>query len=111
LEGFSQGFFRAVPKFGSCGRRYTLLLNGNGRMLHCQNEAEDEDRAMFKEFEDLIKVKGLYAVDERMPIEFEVEGRGEIEADMDETEVEMGWATGLGECDGDGTMTGAGTMG
>jgi hypothetical protein len=91
LEGFSWGFFRAVPKFGSCGGRYALLLNRNGQMSCCQNEAEDEERAMFKEFEDEIEVKGLYAVDEGMPIEFKVKGLVEIEAGMDEIEVKMGW--------------------
>jgi hypothetical protein len=79
FEGFVRGFFGTVPKFGSCGGRYTLLLDGNGRMSHCQNEAEDDDRAMFEEFEDEIEVEGMYAVDEGMPKEFEVECRGEIE--------------------------------
>jgi hypothetical protein len=109
LDGFSRGFFGAVPKFGSCGGRYALLLNGNGRMSRCQNEAEDEDRATFEESEDEIEDEGIYAVDEGMPIEFEVEGRAGIEAGMDGIEVEIGWATRSGECDGAGTTTGAGT--
>jgi hypothetical protein len=88
-----------------------LLLDGNGQMSHCQNEAEDEDRATFEESEDEIEVEELYAVDEGMPIEFEVEGRGEIEGAMDGIEVEIGWATKLGECDGAGMMTGAGVTG
>jgi hypothetical protein len=83
-----------------------LLLNGNGQMSCCQNETEDEDQAMFEEFEVEIEVEGIYAMDEGMPIEFEVEGQGEIEGAMDEIEVEMGWATGSGGCDGAGMMTG-----
>jgi hypothetical protein len=88
-----------------------LLLNANGRMSHCQNEAEDNNRATCEESKVKIKVEGLYAMDEGMLIEFKVEGRGEIEAGMDEIKVEIGWATKSGECNGAGMMTGAGTMG
>jgi hypothetical protein len=66
---------------------------------------------MFEEFKDEIEVEGLYAVDEGMLIEFEVEGRGEIEGAMDGIEVKIGWATKSGKCEGAGTMTGAGMTG
>jgi hypothetical protein len=64
-------------------------------MSLCQYEAEDEDRDLFEESED--EVEGMYAVDEGMPIEFEVESRGEIE--------------GAGMKTGDGTTRGTGSTG
>ena len=54
---------------------------------------------VFKEVKDEIEVKGMYAVDEGMPIDVEVKMRGELEG-TDKIKVEMGCSIGSSRHEG-----------